>query len=78
MNETRQSLGFGLIALVPIVCCIGLPLIAAAGIGVGLAARLGGIALAALVLITLVVLLAVRAHRQHNDGPPSWILRARS
>lgn len=45
---------------IPIACCVGLPLIAAAGISVGLAAWAGGIAFAALVLIAAATLLVLR------------------
>ena len=38
MSEKRQSLGLGAVALIPIVCCIGLPLIAAAGVSAAVAA----------------------------------------
>jgi hypothetical protein len=78
MNETRRSLGFGLVALVPIGCCIGVALIAAAGISVGLAAWAGGIALAALVLSAVVVLFAARLRRHRNDRRPTSIPGIRS
>ena len=68
MSEQRSNLGFGLLALIPIVCCIGLPLIAAAGVSV---------ALAALVLIVAVAVLVLRTRRHRNDRPSS-ILRTRS
>ena len=77
MSEHRSNLGFGLLALIPIVCCIGLPLIAAAGISVALAAWVGGLAFAALVLIVAVAVLALRTRRHRNDRHPS-ILRTRS
>jgi hypothetical protein len=75
MSEPRASLGVGLLAL--IACCIGLPLIAAAGISVTLSAWVGGIALATVVLITGVAALVLRERRHRNDGPTS-ILRTRS
>lgn len=75
MNEDRKSLG--LLAVVPIACCIGLPLIAAAGISVAAAAWVGGITGAALVLVG-VVLLAVRARRQRTHGPTTSIPGAHS
>ena len=77
MSEPRSDLGIGLLALIPIACCIGLALIAAAGISVALAAWVGGIALAALVLIAAVTVLVLRTRRHHNDRPTS-ILRTRS
>ena len=33
MSERRDGLGLAGIAVIPITCCIGLPLLAAAGIG---------------------------------------------
>ena len=63
MNETRKNLGFGLLAFVPIGCCIGIPLIVAAGISFAAAAWAGGIALAAVVLLAAVGLLRFRAGR---------------
>jgi len=77
MSEPRSNLGVGLLALIPIACCIGLPLIAAAGISVALAAWVGGLALAALVLIVAVAVLVLRTRRHRNDRPSS-ILRTRS
>jgi asparagine N-glycosylation enzyme membrane subunit Stt3 len=77
VSESRSNLGVGLLAVIPIACCIGLPLIAAAGISVALAAWVGGIALAALVLIVAVAALVLRTRRHHNDGSSS-ILRMRS
>ena len=77
MSEHRSNPGVGLLALIPIACCIGLPLIAAAGISVALAAWVGGITLAALVLIVAVAVLVLRTRRHRNDRPSS-ILRTRS
>ena len=78
MKEPRWNLGLGLVALIPIACCIGLPLIAAAGISIGLAAWAGGTAVAALVLIAAVALLVLRARRHRDDRTPASILRTRS
>jgi hypothetical protein len=41
MSETPKNFGFGLLAVVPIVCCIGLLLLVAAGVRVALAAWAG-------------------------------------
>ena len=70
MSEPRANLGVGLLALIPIACCIGLPLIAAAGISVALAAWVGGLAFAALVLIVAVAVLALRTRRFLTRGSP--------
>jgi hypothetical protein len=68
----------GALALVPIGCCIGLPLIAAAGVTVGLTAWVGGILLAALVLIAPAALFVQRARRRRTDMRPTSILRTRA
>jgi hypothetical protein len=62
MSEVRKSLGVGGIALVPIACCIGLPLLAAAGVGAA-ALVWGGAVVGGIVVATLagVVLLRRRA-----------------
>ena len=72
MSDTHKSLGFGLVALLPIACCIGLPLIAAAGVSVAVAAWAGALALATLVLSATLVLLA-RSARRHTDRSPTDI-----
>ena len=36
MSEQRQSLGLGALALLPIACCIGLPLVATASLSVAI------------------------------------------
>jgi hypothetical protein len=68
----------GVLAVVAIVCCVGLPLIAAAGVSVVVDAWVGGIALAALALTTAVVLLVVRAGRHHSHRQRHPILRPRA
>ncbi len=77
MKEPQSNLGLGLVALIPIACCVGLPLIAAAGISAGLAAWAGGIALAVLVLVVAVALLVLRARRRRNDETSPSFLRTR-
>ena len=77
MSEPRSNLGVGLLAVIPIACCSGLPLLAAAGFSVALAAWVGGIALAALVLVVAVSVLVLRTRRQRNDRHSS-ILRTRA
>jgi hypothetical protein len=71
MSEARKNLGLGALALVPIVCCIGIPLIAAAGISVAVAAWAGGIAVGGIVLVAAIVLLALRLRRRHGGQFPS-------
>ncbi len=59
MRELRKSLGLGGIALLSIACCVGLPLIVAAGFSVAAFAWVGGIAIAAIALTAALTLLAV-------------------
>jgi hypothetical protein len=78
MSEARSNLGPGVFALIPIGCCIGLPLIAASGVSVGLAAWVGGILLGALVLVAAAALFVLRAGRHRTETRPSSILRTHS
>ena len=66
MSETRKSLGWGALALIPIACCIGIPLIGAAGISVAVAAWAGGITVAAVVLVAVSIVLGVRLRRRYG------------
>ena len=78
MSETRKTLGVGALAVIPIVCCVGLPLIAAAGISVAVAAWAGGIAVGTVVLAAVVILLGVRARRRRRrQAPPLSMTRSR-
>lgn len=68
MSERRDGVGLAGIALIPIACCIGLPLVAAAGVGVftliaGVSA--GGLALVA---PTLLLLHLRRTRRSETTG----------
>jgi hypothetical protein len=68
MSEHRDGLGLVGIALIPIACCIGLPLLAAAGVGIftliaGVSA--GGLALVA---ATLLLLHLRRTRRRETTG----------
>lgn len=56
----------GLVALVAPLCCLGLPLLAAAGLGVATAAIAGGAVLAA-TLLALVVWGVLRAQRRTSS-----------
>jgi hypothetical protein len=64
MSERRDGLGLAGIAVVPIACCIGLPLLAAAGIGV--AVRVGGVAAGAVAVIAAAVPLVRRKRRRET------------
>lgn len=61
-NATEKGLGLGVIALLPI-CCVGLPLLLAAGISLTAAFAVGGAVLAGVVagLVLAAVLLRRRA-----------------
>jgi hypothetical protein len=58
MSELRKGVGTGAIVLLPIACCIGLPLLVAAGIGVAALAWGAGVVAAFAVTVAAVVLLA--------------------
>ena len=78
MSDQRSNLGLGLLAFVPVACCIGIPLIAAAGISVAVAAWAGGIALGAIVLLAAVIVLAIRVRRRRGRrGPLRGLSRER-
>ena len=74
-----KNLGFGLVALVPIACCVGLPLVAAAGLSVAVAATIGGITFGAIALGVAVALLAARARARRRSmsftSPPERTTR---
>jgi len=76
MSETQRSLGLSAIALIPIVCCIGLPLIVAAGVSLAVAAWVGGAVVGAGVLLGAVLVLGLRLRRRHGGALP--IMRSRS
>ena len=59
-----KTLGMaGLVAL-PVVCCAGLPLLLTAGLSVGLAAWIGGIAVGCIVLFGAATLVGLRVRRR--------------
>jgi hypothetical protein len=64
VSERRDGLGPAGIAVIPIACCIGLPLLAAAGIGV--AVVVGGVAAGVLAVIAAAVLLVRRTRRRET------------
>ena len=78
MSGTRKSLGLSTLALIPIACCIGIPMIAAAGASVAVAAWVGGIAVGAVVLVAVVILVSVRVRRgRSRQAPPLSMTRSR-
>jgi hypothetical protein len=65
VSERPDGLGLAGIAVIPVACCIGLPLLAAAGIGV--AVLVGGVAAAGgLAVIAAAVLLVRRKRRRET------------
>jgi hypothetical protein len=70
MTELRKSLGAGAIALLPIACCVGLPLLVAAGIGAAALVWGAGVIAALALAVAGVVLLARRRARAAGCGVP--------
>lgn len=70
MSEPK-GIGLAGLALLPIACCVGLPLLLAAGVSVAAFALIGGIAVGAVALAAAVALLAVRARRRRACATPT-------
>jgi hypothetical protein len=64
MSERRDRLGLAGIAVIPIACCIALPLLAAAGIGVAI--LVGGVAAGGLPVVAAAVLVVRRKRRRET------------
>lgn len=74
MRKVRKDLGLGGIALVSIACCVGLPLVVAAGFSVAAFAWIGGIAIAAIALAAAFTLFAVLTRTRRSckvSAPPT-------
>ncbi|HWQ23351.1 MAG TPA: hypothetical protein VNK94_04525 [Gaiellaceae bacterium] len=75
MSGGGDTLGSRLLAAAVLVlapvCCLGLPLLVAAGVSLGLAAAVGGLLLAALVALAVGGLLVLRARRRGLLALPS-------
>ena len=71
MSEPRRNIRLRLLALVPIVCCTGLPRVAAAGISIALAAWIGGVAVGTWVLTGAAAVFFLRVQRRHRSHSPS-------
>ena len=59
MSRVRNAFGLSCVALLPI-CCLGVPLLIAAGVSVGALVLIAGITLALIACAGLIVLLVVR------------------
>jgi len=59
VSQVRKALGLSCVALLPI-CCLGVPLLIAAGVSVAALALIAGVTLAVIVCAALIVLLVVR------------------
>jgi heme exporter protein D len=70
MKEPRKSLGAGAIALLPIACCLGLPLLVAAGTGAATLVWGAGVIAALALAVAAVVLLARRRARAAGRRVP--------
>lgn len=64
MSERPHGLGLAGLAVIPIACCIGLPLLAAAGIGV--AVLVAGVAAGVVAVLAAAVLLVRRTRRRET------------
>jgi hypothetical protein len=65
LSELHKRVGVGGIALLPIVCCLGVPLLLAAGVG-AVALVSGGVIVGTLALLAAVAYLVRR--RSHREG----------
>ncbi len=70
MSERRGTLALALLGLLPVACCVGISLLAAAGAGVALAAWIGGATAGAAALAAVALLLAPRLRRRRGRRPP--------
>jgi Flp pilus assembly protein TadB len=64
-DRTKHAgLGVGVVSLLAVVCCAGLPLLVAAGLSVAVLAWIGGIAGGAVALTAVIGLLALRSRQR--------------
>ena len=73
MNGDEHTLGSklvtGAIVVLAPLCCLGLPLLVAGGVSIGLAAALGGLLLAGIAVVVVVGLLVLRGRRRGLSRP---------
>ncbi len=62
-TTVKTRLGVGALVALSIVCCVGLPLLVGAGLGVAAVAWIGGLTLGLVALVVALVLVVVRARR---------------
>jgi NaMN:DMB phosphoribosyltransferase len=70
LSVVRKNLGLAALALLPIVCCVGIPLMVAAGVSIAFAAWMSGIAVGGIVIVTAAVVLVLRVRRRHGGRSP--------
>jgi hypothetical protein len=67
----REGLGAIGVAVVAVVCCAGLPLLATAGLSAAAYGLIGGVAAGVIALAAVVAIVVVRARRRANCAVPS-------
>lgn len=77
MTELPKGIGVWGVAVLPIACCLGAPLLVAAGLGVAALALIAGITVGALALAAAIGLLIVRARRRTAVAAPTPSASAR-
>jgi Flp pilus assembly protein TadB len=67
VNEPTKGagLGAGLVVLLAVVCCAGLPLLVGAGLSVAVLAWVGGLVVGGVALVAALAFFVLRARRRH-------------
>ncbi len=71
MSKLPKRIGLAGLALLPIVCCAGLPLLVAAGLSVTAFALIGGITAGLIAVAAVIALLIVRARKRRACAAPA-------
>ena len=74
MIGVGKNHGLALLALLPIACCVGLPLVLAAGISVAALAR-GGVAAGVIVVMVVCSVLLLRRRSSSTRADPRGLRR---